>query len=326
MRRQPVTVYLVGANVAVFVVMVLTGVSPLQPNTQQLLRWGADFGPLSLGPQPWRMLAANYLHIGIIHLFFNMWCLWNLGALAERVFDGWTYFLVYTLSGFGGSLASLWWHPMVIGAGASGAIFGLAGALLAALYLGKLPIPREAIHKTTKSLLLFAAYNLFFGLSAGIDNSAHLGGLLTGFAVGAILAQRLPSSEEVWKSWRNTVLLGTALLLLLAAAYQRSQAHKQTSSVLYFEASSSSSVSFTKSTTWPRIAKICLAPRGGSNVIRGGVLSHSGAGHAESGAAESSGSLASPASTFFSTGLRRPSCATTAYNCLPSSETPQYAM
>jgi len=257
MRRQPVTVYLVGANVAVFVLMVLTGVSPLEPNTQQLLRWGADWGPLSLGTQPWRMLAANYLHIGIIHLFFNMWCLWNLGALAERVFDGWTYFLVYTLSGFGGSLASLWWHPAVIGAGASGAIFGLAGALLAALYLGKLPVPKEAIRKTTKSLLLFAGYNLFFGLSAGIDNSAHLGGLVTGFAIGALLAQRLPSSEEVWKSWRKNVLIGAVLLLLALAGYLRSRAHKQTSSAVYFEGSSSS-VSFTRSTVCPRIAKVCL--------------------------------------------------------------------
>jgi rhomboid protease GluP len=225
MRRQPVTVYIVAANVGVFVLMVLSGVSPLQPNTQQLLRWGADFGPLSLGTQPWRMLAANYLHIGFIHLFFNMWCLWNLGALAERVFDGWTYFLVYTLSGLAGSLASLWWHPMVIGAGASGAIFGLAGALLAALYLGKLPIPKEAVQKTTKSLLLFAGYNLFFGLSAGIDNSAHIGGLLGGFITGALLAKRLPSPEDVWKSWRSKVLSGMTIALVAAAAYLWAQAH-----------------------------------------------------------------------------------------------------
>ena len=68
------------------------------------------------------MLAANYIHIGIFHIFFNMWCLWNLGFLAERVFDPWTYVLIYTGCGLGGSLASLWWHPMQPGAGASGAM------------------------------------------------------------------------------------------------------------------------------------------------------------------------------------------------------------
>ena len=90
--------------------MALSGVSPLQP-TLQLVTWGANAGPLSLGPQPWRILASNYVHIGLIHIFFNMWCLWNLGQLAERIFDRWTYLMIYTATGIGGSLSSLWWHP-----------------------------------------------------------------------------------------------------------------------------------------------------------------------------------------------------------------------
>jgi hypothetical protein len=233
------------------------------------------------------MLTSNYLHIGIIHLFFNMWCLWNLGALAERVFDRWTYFLVYTLSGFSGSLVSLWWHPMVIGAGASGAIFGLAGALIAALYLGKLPIPKAAIQKTLKSLLLFAGYNLFFGLSAGIDNSAHLGGLLTGLAAGALLARRMPSPEEVWKSWRNKVLIAIALVLLAGAVYLRSEAQKKSPSTLYFEPSSFSSASFMRSTTCPRIANVCFTPPTASKLTRTGERCQTGVGQALSGAASS---------------------------------------
>src|SRR5258708_11330993 len=139
-RREPVTLALVAANVAVFVLTVLSGLSPLEPTVRQLLRWGANWGPLSLGAQPWRMLTSNYLHIGIIHLFFNMWCLWNLGALAERVFDRWTYFLVYTLSGFSGSLVSLWWHPMVIGAPASRAVLGLCGPLVSRTSSRKPPL------------------------------------------------------------------------------------------------------------------------------------------------------------------------------------------
>ena len=79
---------LVGINVAVFIAMALSGISLSEPTIPQLLKWGANFGPLSLGPQPWRLLTSNYLHIGFLHILFNMWCLWDLGNLAERIFDG----------------------------------------------------------------------------------------------------------------------------------------------------------------------------------------------------------------------------------------------
>jgi hypothetical protein len=121
---------LVGANLAVFVLMGLAGASLVSETPVDLVKWGADWGPLSLSTQPWRVLTSNYVQVGIIHIGFNMWCLVNLGALAERVLDRWTYFLTYTATGIAGSLASLAWHPTVVGAGASGAIFGLAGALL----------------------------------------------------------------------------------------------------------------------------------------------------------------------------------------------------
>lgn len=220
--RPPVTTALVGINLAVFAAMLLSGVSLVQPSPQQLLQWGANWGPLSLGPQPWRMLTSNYLHIGIIHIFFNMWCLWNLGWLAERVFDRWTYLLIYLSCGLAGSLASLWWHPLVIGAGASGAIFGVAGALIAALYLGHLPIPKAALQGTLKSLLAFAGYNLFFGaVGAGIDNSAHIGGLVTGLALGAAMAKHLNASREDRGRWRWYVFAVAVLVLLLAHGYVR---------------------------------------------------------------------------------------------------------
>ncbi len=210
----PVTTVLVGINVAVFVAMLLSGVPLETPNTTQLLKWGADFGPLSLGPQPWRILTSNYLHIGILHIGLNMWCLWNLGILAERIFDRWTYVLTYTVCGIAGSLASLWWHPLVVGAGASGAIFGLAGALITALYLGKLPIPKQAMRGTMKSLITFAGYNLVFGaVGAGIDNSAHVGGLVAGLILGAVFAKHLTSPSDVRARWGIAVFL-TAFFLL----------------------------------------------------------------------------------------------------------------
>ena len=217
------TKILVGINVAVFVLMTATGVSFLSPTSGQLLKWGANWGPLSLTTQPWRILTSNYVHIGIIHIGFNMWCLLNLGALAQRIFDRWTYLLVYTATGIAGSIASLAWHPTVVGAGASGAIFGLAGALISALYLGKLPIPKAAIQSTMKSLLLFAAYNLFFGLTRGIDNAAHIGGLVSGLAIGAFLSTHLTQPADVRHQWRNYALVLSVLLIGIGMYYVRHQ-------------------------------------------------------------------------------------------------------
>jgi membrane associated rhomboid family serine protease/Flp pilus assembly protein TadD len=214
-------------NTAVWALMVARGVSAINPDPVRLLNWGANYGPLSLASQPWRILASNYLHGGIIHLALNMWCLWNLGMLAERIFDRWTYALVYTACGIAGSIASLWFHPSVVGVGASGAIFGIAGALIAALYLGKLPVPKRAVQGTLRSLLTFAAYNLFFGtVAAGIDNSAHIGGLVAGLALGAALARHLTSPPDVRNAWRRWVVLGMVLLLFFGfAAVKKSRGY-----------------------------------------------------------------------------------------------------
>jgi rhomboid protease GluP len=220
-RSFPVTKTLVGINCAVFVLMTVSGVSPVEPSIQALIRWGADWGPLALAMQPWRMLTSNYVHIGIIHIALNMWCLWNLGFLAEVIFDRWTYILTYTACGIAGSLASLWWHPISVGAGASGAIFGLAGALIAALYLGSLPIPKSALKGTIKSLLTFAGYNLVFGaIGSFIDNSAHIGGLLMGLAIGAVMAPHLTNPEERSR-WRVLIFGAVAILLFAGTQYVR---------------------------------------------------------------------------------------------------------
>jgi len=213
--RMPVTTALVGINVLVFIGMLLTGASLMGPSEQQLLRWGADFGPKTLDGEPWRVLTSNYVHIGLIHIFFNMWCLWNLGRLAERILGAWTYLLTYTACGIAGSLVSLWIHPRVVGAGASGAIFGLAGALITALYLGKLPYPAQLLRGLMKSLLSFAGYNLFFGaVVPGIDNSAHIGGLIAGLAIGALLASQLAQTPEQRRAHERFIFTGVALVLI----------------------------------------------------------------------------------------------------------------
>lgn len=221
-ERMPVTAAIVAVNVLIFAAMVLSGVSVSVPQIPQLIHWGANFGPQTLTSEPWRLVTSNYVHIGILHIALNMWCLWNLGALAEQLFDRWTYFLTYTACGVAGSITSLWWHPLAVGAGASGAIFGLAGALISALYFGRLPIPRRALQSTLKSLISFAGYNLFFGtVIPGIDNSAHLGGLVCGLILGTVLARHLASSAEERNAWRRWVFLATALILFLAFHFLR---------------------------------------------------------------------------------------------------------
>jgi rhomboid protease GluP len=209
------TIALIAINVVVFAAMVANGVSFVQPTSADLLKWGANWGPQTLGAQPWRALTSNYVHIGIIHILLNMWCLWNLGLLAERVFGKFTFLLVYTVCGLAGSVASLWWHPVVVGAGASGAIFGIAGALITALYLGKLPVSREALRPTLKSLVSFAVYNLFIGAAIGIvDNSAHIGGLVMGLALGAVLGRVLMDEPDRRKAAEFFLFLAAAVLLL----------------------------------------------------------------------------------------------------------------
>jgi rhomboid protease GluP len=223
--RPPFTVAIVGVNALVFAGMVATGVPLLkEPSYSQLLRWGADFGPLSLDGQPWRVLTSNYVHIGLWHIVLNMWGLWNLGRLAERIFGGLTYLLTYTACGIAGSLTSLFFHPHTPGAGASGAIFGLAGALISALYLGHLPFPRAPMQRMLRSLLIVVAVNLYLGAQVGvIDNSAHIGGLMMGLALGAVLGPELTKPPEIRTAHERVVFVAAAILLLGVGLLARRQ-------------------------------------------------------------------------------------------------------
>src|SRR5262249_40779524 len=125
-RHVALTQVLVGINAAVFLGMILAGMSLTDPSTQQLIRWGANWGPLTLGGQPWRLLTCIFLHAGILHIGFNMWCLWDLGALCESLYGPWTFGAVYFISGVGASITSVAWNPGGVSVGASGAIFGVA--------------------------------------------------------------------------------------------------------------------------------------------------------------------------------------------------------
>ena len=224
--RTPVsiTAVLVGINVFMFVTMVLKGAPVMQPTADQLLRWGANYGPLTLSGQWWRLLAAMFVHIGIVHLALNMWALWNLGMLAEYLYGPKTFLALYLLSGLAASLVSLAHNPLVPTAGASGAIFGVAGALIATLYLGNLPTPRSALRTTLISLLVFAGYSLGYGfVKGGIDNGAHIGGLVSGLLLGTVLTMDFGRAR---RHARLRPLVFPAFALALAgAAYAIHEVH-----------------------------------------------------------------------------------------------------
>jgi rhomboid protease GluP len=211
-----VTNGLIGLNVLVFLWMVLRGVSPFAPTPQQAIAFGADFGPLTLHGEWWRLVTSMFVHFGILHIGLNMWCLWNLGRAAEHLMGRASYLLAYFVSGIFGSIASVYWHPLAAGAGASGAIFGMAGVLVSYVYLKKTPAHITINRRMLGSLGTFIAYNLAFGALPGISNAAHIGGLVMGLAVGAALPAS-GANEEARRTRLSFVAIFSAIVLVGAA-------------------------------------------------------------------------------------------------------------
>lgn len=190
-----------------FGVMVVSGVSPLEPTPEDALRFGANFGPsLVLDHESWRLLSCQFIHYGLLHIGFNLWCLLAMGPLVERLYGNAWFLLIYVLSGVGGALTSVVVHPLTVSAGASGAIFGTIGALGAFLILRHRVMPLKLLRPLRGSVLSFVGYNLLFGLAdSRIDTAAHLGGLATGFLVGLLV-------QPPWPITRGTSGLGRRLL------------------------------------------------------------------------------------------------------------------
>jgi len=214
--RFPLTSSLIAINIAVFLLMAFTGVSAIDPTPRDIVRWGANYAPFTLQGQAWRLVTSVFLHIGLIHILANMWALWNLGALAELIFGRRFYLPIYLLAGVAGNIGSLAIHHNAPGAGASGAIFGLAGAMISVLKFAHLPAPRNAMRGTLRSLLWFAVFNLLFGQAVpGIDNAAHIGGFLCGLILGALLSwsRRVDEASRPLVRWASIVLVAALLVV-----------------------------------------------------------------------------------------------------------------
>lgn len=185
----PVTWVLIAVNVVLFVLMLLHGAGLGHQSNLVQLEWGANFAPATADGEWWRLGSAMFLHFGVLHLGLNMLALWEVGVLLERVLGSPRFFLVYLIAGLGGNLLSLVMQgERAVSGGASGAIFGLYGALAISLWERRESIDRRE-HRW-----LFYGTALFIGISyglgfvvKGIDNSAHLGGLAFGILAAIAL-------------------------------------------------------------------------------------------------------------------------------------------
>ena len=229
-RRVWVTYALMGLNCLIFLLMGWQSSNVVHPGITALLDWGANWGPLTAtGGGWWRLLANVFLHFTVFHLLCNMFALWQAGLLAERLFGNWFFLAVYLGAGLASSLTSLDWHPDIISAGASGAVFGVYGALLGYLVRQRGAVPRRIWASLGKTILAFVALNLFYGLTQlQVDNAAHLGGLLAGLILGWVAARPLPLPQRQ-AATRSTgwqlVLAVLALIVPLVAAAPRSSSN-----------------------------------------------------------------------------------------------------
>lgn len=214
-----ITPILIDLNIVVFMIMALCGVNIFAPSGESLIHWGANFKPMTLDGQWWRLLTCCFLHIGIFHLLMNMYALLSIGILLEPIVGKLRFILAYLLSGLTASLVSLWWHDITVSAGASGAIFGMYGVFLALLTTNL--IEENDRKNLMTSIAVFVGYNLLNGLKAGIDNAAHIGGLLGGIAIGYAFIPSLKQPENTRRAYSTAALLTILVVAISVFAYSK---------------------------------------------------------------------------------------------------------
>lgn len=193
-----VTGLLFAACVVVYILMGIEGgpTSWEMPSSELLISFGSDYGPLTYSNQPWRMLTNTFVHLGCFHLIGNMIFLVVSGLMAERFFGHFSFALIYIGSGITGSLASLFIHPYFLSCGASGAVFGIYGSLVAYGVVNSNLLPPKVYNRCIWGTFYFLIYNLIYVSAANVDNAAHIGGLAGGFLFG--LAASIPSQNDTF--------------------------------------------------------------------------------------------------------------------------------
>lgn len=206
---------IIGANVAVWLLMTVMSGEPYQAAGPVFER-GALFGPLVAQGEWWRLVTGAFLHSGVMHLGFNMLLLWFLAQEMEPVLGPWRFTLLYAVSLAGGALGVMLLSPDQPTVGASGAVFGLMGALVVLQV-------RARQNPWRSGILGLVLVNLLFTFAVpGISVGGHVGGLVVGAVTGAVVPfRRVPEQGD---ALRHTVLVGLGVLCLVAAVLAASAA------------------------------------------------------------------------------------------------------
>ncbi len=218
------TYFLIAINIIIFLLLESTGDST---DSLHLIEWGAKFNPFIMDGEWWRILSSMFLHVGMLHIFMNMLALYYLGTAVEKIYGSFKFFFIYFLSGVLGGLTSFAFNDSVA-AGASGAIFGMFGALL---YFGLMN--RKVFLQTMGPNLLFIiGLNVMLGFSIpNIDMGAHLGGLIGGFVASAVV--QLPKQKK--GTYQLFGILAFGILLFSLTTYGIEQ--NKHDEILYFNRS-----------------------------------------------------------------------------------------
>ena len=197
-----VTNVIAGLNLLIFLMMVIAGLGFISFDSPDLLEWGANYRPLILQGEWWRLLTSCFLHGGLMHIVGNLYGLYFGALFLETKLGKLRYVAVYLICGIAASAASIWWHPATVSVGASGAIFGLFGVSSALLTTPKFSFKENKFFVINNAI--FIGLNLLLGLTGNIDNAAHIGGLVMGIILGYILYFFLPAPKPKRKYVRKS--------------------------------------------------------------------------------------------------------------------------
>jgi rhomboid protease GluP len=176
-----------------------------------LIRLGAKFGPLILAGELWRLVTPIFLHAGLLHIGMNLWCLFDLGPRVEAMFSTTKFIVFYLFTGVTGFIFSMVWRPYGTSIGASGAVLGLIGVLLGATY-HQGTIGKEYRSQLWRWLLLIGVLGMF----SATDNAAHIGGLVSGVAMGYFVPEGEPQSRATENAWN---VLAMICVMIIAASF-----------------------------------------------------------------------------------------------------------
>ncbi|SEA53227.1 Membrane associated serine protease, rhomboid family [Desulfuromusa kysingii] len=213
---------LIYANLILFTLMVLHGTilglgmqAIMNPPPRLLVHWGAQYWPLVLDHSEWwRCITYAFTHGGLIHVGFNMVVLYQVGPLLEAELGWHRLFTVYTFATIIATVAGLFWHPVTVVVGASGAIFGLIGFSISYYHRvgGGIGLQRRNF------MLQWALMAFVFGIIVGADNAAHLGGAIAGAALGWFMPINIRDQRKTEKLFK-TIAIVCVLITVVSIAF-----------------------------------------------------------------------------------------------------------